>query len=172
MTRTGNAKGRTLVLVRHADAITHNVSFADHERPLSEVGEQDAPRMARRLAERGIRPDRIVTSDAARALATAEEFRRALGLNAAAMFATRRIYEAGPQYILDLVRAPDGDPDCVMIIGHNPTLSQVANLLSTTPVGHLPTCSVVTLRLGSAEWRDAQAGAFELVDFDFPERRD
>jgi phosphohistidine phosphatase SixA len=60
-----------------------------------------------------------------------------------------------------------------MVVGHNPTITHVANVLASEPVGDLPTCSVVTLALESAStWSDAKKGAFRLVDFDFPKRDD
>lgn len=163
---------RTLVLVRHAKSGWDNANLADHDRPLNERGERDAPAMAKRFASRGPRPDRIITSTAVRALTTAQEFRTALRLDGGAFVVTREIYEAGERELMELVRSLDDELRCVMVVGHNPTLTYVANVLASEPVGDLPTCSVVTLTLKSADWSDAKAGAFELVDFDFPKRGD
>jgi phosphohistidine phosphatase len=172
MTHQGEVGARTLVLVRHAKSRQNYKNVADHDRPLNDRGERDAPYMAERLARRGPRPDRIISSSALRALATAEEFLVALELEADAMVVTRSIYEAGASELITLVSDLDNDLKCVIVVGHNPTLTDVANTLATEPVGELPTCSVVTLALDSGTWADAKKGAFRLVDFDFPKRGD
>ena len=169
MTRTPD---RTLVLVRHAKSSWDNTNLADHDRQLNERGERDAPLMAERFARRGPRPDRVISSSAFRALSTAEEFVAALELDSGALVVTREVYEASERELMELISQLDDGLGCVMVVGHNPTLTHVANELADDPVGDLPTCSVVTLALPSAHWADAKRGAFELVDFDFPKRGD
>ena len=63
-----------LALVRHAKSDWGDPSLDDHDRPLNDRGMRDAPRMARRLAETGFRPDVILSSTALRARTTAEAF--------------------------------------------------------------------------------------------------
>lgn len=61
---------KELILIRHGKS-SWKGDLADHERSLAPRGERDAPEMGRRLVRTGSVPERIVTSDAERARATA-----------------------------------------------------------------------------------------------------
>jgi len=63
---------KTLTILRHAKSSWENESLADYERPLNKRGERDAPVMAKRIQEAGIRPSLIVASHAVRAWTTAK----------------------------------------------------------------------------------------------------
>ena len=69
---------RRLILTRHAKSAWDDPTLDDHDRPLNDRGMHDAPRMAKRLAEAGFRPDVILSSTAVRARTTAEAFGAAL----------------------------------------------------------------------------------------------
>ena len=58
---------KTLTLVRHAKSSWHDTNLSDRERPLNKRGLRDAPIMARRAVEAGIRPSLIIASPAVRA---------------------------------------------------------------------------------------------------------
>jgi hypothetical protein len=64
---------KRLTLVRHAKSDWSLAGQPDWERPLNARGLKDAPDMGRRLRERKLKPDCILTSPAARALGTADE---------------------------------------------------------------------------------------------------
>lgn len=63
---------KTLFLVRHAKSSKDEVILPDQDRPLTDRGKSDVPKMGKRLAKRDVKPDRILSSPAIRALATAE----------------------------------------------------------------------------------------------------
>src|SRR5687768_14403802 len=92
---------KTLLLMRHAKS-SHDGEMPDHERPLNERGRRDAPRMAERLMEAGVVPDRILCSTARRAVETAELFVAAADFGDAIEF-RNRLYHAPPADILDVV---------------------------------------------------------------------
>jgi len=68
------SKLKTLLLIRHAKSSWDDPALSDYERPLNERGKKDAPAMAERLYERGIKIDAFITSPARRARKTAEVF--------------------------------------------------------------------------------------------------
>ena len=70
---------RSLTIVRHAKSSWKDRGLSDRERPLNKRGERDAPIMAKRVAETGIRPSQIISSPAVRAWTTAKIFARELG---------------------------------------------------------------------------------------------
>ncbi len=128
----------TLVIVRHAAAEGGRPGLPDHERPLSERGRHDAPRMARRLAERGFRPGRILSSTAERARSTAAAFAAELGGRVELL---PELYGADPETLLEVAATSDADE--VLLVAHDPGVSALAYELSEE-IGHLPTCAVAT----------------------------
>ena len=163
-------ESKTLVLVRHAKSSWAESGLRDHDRPLNGRGTRDAPRMAARLLSRGVSPDLIVTSSAVRALTTARVFADELGLERDSIAVTEGVYGAGSQEIIDLLQALDDGYACVMVVGHNPTFTDLSNGLTTEEIGHLPTCSVVTLALDSVHWEDLASRELDLLDFDYPKK--
>lgn len=126
--------------------------------------------MAKRFARRGPRPERILTSSALRARATAEAFVSELDLDVAALVVRPEIYGAAVSEMMELVRQIDDRLMCVMIVGHNPTLSELAQRLAGPDVDNLPTCAVVTLGLDGRDWADVTAAPLQILDFDFPKK--
>ncbi len=161
---------KTLVLVRHAKSSWQDSSLTDHERPLNERGTRDAPRMALRLASRGVQPDHIISSSATRALTTAQVFAAQFRLEPEGLVANEVLYGASPDEVMELIRAIDAEWECVALVGHNPTFTELANKLTASVIGHLPTCAVVTLALDSRRWLDVKASQLRLLDFDFPKK--
>ena len=163
---------KTLILVRHAKSSWSHPGRRDHDRPLNDRGFRDAPRMAVRLAGRSAAPGRIVTSSALRAVATARTFADEFGPGAVALEVREELYGAGSEAVLDVVRGLDDRDGSVILVGHNPTFTELGNCLSAGQIGHLPTCGVVTFQLASERWARADWGDFELIDFDFPKHEE
>ncbi len=69
---------KTLIIIRHAKSSWANLGQNDEERPLNERGKKDAPEMAKRLKERGLKIDRFISSPARRAKKTATYFQKNL----------------------------------------------------------------------------------------------
>src|SRR6476659_8933224 len=70
---------KTLLLVRHAKSSWDQPGLSDFERPLNERGKTEAPEMARRIKERGIELDHLISSTAKRARKTAKYFAQQFG---------------------------------------------------------------------------------------------
>lgn len=165
------AKKRTLILVRHAKSSWSNAALADHDRPLNPRGERDAPLMGARLSERGPHPGFIFTSSARRALETADRFAEALALNERNVVVRPEIYGAGVEDMLELVQGLDDAIEVALLVGHNPTFTELVDHLAREEIGHLPTAGVVTLEMEDAPWSAAHEGMFRIVDFDYPKKK-
>lgn len=163
---------KRLTLVRHAKSDWGDASLEDFERPLNRRGERDAPEMARRVAEAGLKPTLIVTSPAARALATARVFAKALGYPARKIRHADEAYLATPGTLLEVVRRAGGRSGHVMLFGHNPGISQFAALLTgDDSLGDMPTAAVVSLRVDVKDWADLEPGTAERALYDYPKSR-
>jgi phosphohistidine phosphatase len=160
---------KTLYLIRHAKASRDDPSLPDRERPLAERGQRDAPLMGKRLAKRGVKPDLILSSPALRALATAELMADELGYKRKRILVDDRIYAAQPDVLLEILSALDDQFACVMVFGHNPEMSELAQVFSDD-IGDLPTCAVVEIAFNAVHWAEIDPGTVATVTFDYPKK--
>ena len=160
---------RTLYLIRHAKSSWGNPGLRDFDRPLNERGLHDAPRMAQLLEKEGVAPDLIVSSPAKRALTTAHFFARAFEIPESEVLRNPDIYEAHPQEILRIISDLPPQANTVLIFGHNPTFTDVANLfIKTDPIDNLPTCGVVKIDSEAESWKTFFEGNSRVSQCFFP----
>jgi phosphohistidine phosphatase len=163
---------KTLSLVRHAKSSWKDKKLADHDRPLNKRGRRDAPRMGRRLAKNGIRPDLMVTSTAVRARVTAETIATEIGYATAHIMMDEQIYHAGTVGLLELIRQLGDANDHVMLFGHNPDITDLVNHLTDSALENVPTCGMAHIRFETDSWKNVGSVAAELLEFDYPKRID
>lgn len=160
---------KTLTVFRHAKSSWSDPSLPDRERPLSGRGERDATDMGARLRARGHTPDLILTSHAVRALSTAQAIAAALGMDASSIAVERRLYLAAPEAVLDVLAEQDDRIGHIVVIGHNPGLTELVNrLLPTFGLDDMPTAGVVTLSIDTPSWHALEGTARALLFYDFP----
>lgn len=128
---------RELILVRHAKSDWGDAALADHDRPLNARGRRDAPVMADRLASLEPQVDRLLSSTALRARTTAAEFSAALGTP---VELDPELYLAPAETLLE--KAIAAQAGTIVIVAHDPGLSELAHLLSGGVIDHMPTCAV------------------------------
>ena len=121
---------KRLTLMRHGDAQWKDPEVADFARPLNRRGNNEAEAIARRLTELQLIPDLIITSPARRAAQTAETVARELALLPRSLQYEEGLYLAGAEDILKLVRTIGPRVPHLMIVGHNPGISEAANILA------------------------------------------
>lgn len=160
---------KTLYLMRHAKSSWSFDELNDQERPLNDRGRDDAPRVGQALAARRIRPDRLVSSPAVRAMSTAVLVARELKFPSADIVVEPAIYQADVDTLLAVIRAQPDAAQSVLLTGHNPTITDVANQLSPSPLsGDLPTGAVVCLRFQTEKWADVKLANAEFYFYDYP----
>lgn len=158
---------RRLLLVRHAKSSWGDPTLPDRERPLNERGKRDAPKMGRRLAALGVDPDVILSSPARRALKTARILAEELGYRLEDIRVDDRLYAAEAEVLLKVIRELGDAKPCVMLVGHNPELTELAHRYSSG-ITHLPTCAVAEFAFAADSWPVAIAGKPEKVTLHTP----
>lgn len=161
-----------LSLIRHAKAEAESSgSEGDHGRPLSAGGRRDAVAMARRLAEQGFEPDRILSSTARRARQTSELLARGLDCEPRLIVPSDELYLAEPAELVSCIRACDAEIRHLALVGHNPGLGEAWGWLTAAVPPALPTCAVVLLDTGVENWCQVDSSAAKLIDFLRPATR-
>ncbi len=161
---------KTLTLLRHAKSSWNNPGLGDHERPLNPRGERDAPEMARRINEAGIRPSLIVSSPATRAWNTAKFLAKEISYPNEFLQRDNKLYGASLDTLIRYLASQDSGFNSILMVGHNPGLTDFANYLVPDVTNNLPTAGVLSVQIDSDDWdlRDAKSITLEL--FDYPKR--
>jgi phosphohistidine phosphatase len=162
---------RILVLLRHAKAETPGDS-PDIERRLTKKGEADADAAGSWLADGGLIPDLVICSPATRTRQTWHGVAVALaqagpdGAAAPEVHYEPGLYLGGRTEVIDLLRAVPEEIGTVLVIGHNPPVSDVSLLLrpdgTDTDFDGLKTCGLAVHR-AEGPWSDTEPGSMALT---------
>ncbi len=159
---------KTIYLVRHAKSSWDFPDLDDFLRPLSERGKLDAPRMGKFLQDQQVHPDLVLSSPAERAFKTAKRVIATLGIDKREIVTDKAIYHAWPDRLLKVITELDDLHASVMLFGHNPGLTELANLLTSGSIDNIPTTGVVGISFDVGYWRDIGYGAGKQLFFHFP----
>jgi phosphohistidine phosphatase len=162
---------KTLLLVRHAKSSRDDPRQSDHDRPLNERGQREAPLVGDYLRDRQLVPDCVLSSTALRAKETARRLIAASGFTGD-LDLRRELYLAAPDNFVRVLRSLAASPRCVAVVAHNPGLEQyVAQLTGEHPA--LPTSAVAEIQLDLDDWADIVPGtAGELISLWRPKDED
>jgi phosphohistidine phosphatase len=161
---------KILTIVRHAKSSWKDTSLSDRKRPLNTRGERDAPVMGRRIHEHGIRPSLIITSPAKRAWTTAKIIAREIHYPLEFLQREDGLYLASLEEILDTIVAQDNGFNNLMIVGHNPGLTDFANFLVPGLTNNLPTAGVVSVEIDQDDWSLYTQPQTRLLVHDWPKK--
>jgi phosphohistidine phosphatase len=159
---------KLLTIVRHAKSDWKDASLTDRQRPLNARGERDAPEMGRRIANHGIRPSLIVASPATRAWKTAKIIAREIDYPNEFLQREDKLYMASLEDLLDVVVAQDDGFNSLMVVCHNPGLTDFANFLVPGLTNNLPTAGVVSVQIDQEDWSLHKRPKTTLLAFDYP----
>jgi len=152
-----------LWVIRHAKSSWADPGQADFERPLNGRGKKDGQRMALWMKGEREHPEWIVSSDAARARATAEYVRAGYSVSAERLLFEHRLYEASPVTIRDVVRELPDACASAALVGHNPGSTDFVNaMVGKKVIEQLPTFGIVLLDV-PAPWADVRFGSARFV---------
>lgn len=159
---------RQLIVMRHAK--TEQSAGSDRARKLTSRGRADARAGGRWLQENGFAPELVLTSPAARALATAEIVAAELG-SPPELRSDDDLYGASAPETVEILAGTDEGIRCVLVVGHNPTMEELSYRLQQDPgdpwAPHLPTAGLVVLDL-SGDWAALAMGSAELTHWHVP----
>jgi phosphohistidine phosphatase len=161
-----------ITLIRHAEA--GDDAPRDEARALTARGREDARRMGRGLARRGVELSLMVSSPLVRAVQTAEIVAAAVGYRDRLLVTDALVPEAPVSQVVSLLTAMARDPEAassVALVAHEPILSAVAAAL-TRRARHPPLKKAEALRIrmeggptgeGTLKWRVDARGRRERL---------
>jgi phosphohistidine phosphatase len=143
---------KTLYIVRHAKSSWDFPELSDLERPIIEKGIYNTKKMAKELNDKKVVVDHMISSHAKRALETAKIIAAGINYPIEKIEISKNIYEHTDDDILDMISGVDNDMISLMVFGHNPTFTQLANRFLDEPIELLPTSGVISITFETNNW--------------------
>jgi len=126
--------------------------------------------MGKRIQEHGIRPSLILSSPATRAWATAKIIATAINYPREFLQEENTLYLASLHEILDVVVSQDNSFNNLMLVGHNPGMTDFANFLVPGLTNNLQTAGVVSVQIDRDDWSLNEQPTPELLVHDWPKK--
>lgn len=143
---------KTLLVLRHAKSSWSNLNLADFDRPLNKRGKRDAPRMGALLKKEDLVPDLIISSSAARAIATAEAAAQEADYESEIQ-TTRELYHAWPESFIEVLNGVADHYQRVMVVGHNPGIESLVEEMTGEWI-RMPTAALAQISLDIERWSE------------------
>ena len=137
--------------MRHAKASAGGMLISDEDRPLSDRGVRDAKKLANKLFKKSTSFDLILTSPTIRTITTAQLMANRLGYKQKFIVVDKHIYEADAEALLSVISGVPKKVDLLMLVGHNPSISNLAFYLAGEPVS-MPTCALTEFVFEMKAW--------------------
>ena len=161
---------KSLYLVRHAKSDWTIPGTKDFDRDLNSRGMTDAPKMGSKLFDLGVKPEIIITSPAVRAKATAEFIAEQLKIDPANILFDENIYEASLRTLLGVLTSFEDKYSQIMLFGHNPGFTYLAEYLTKEVLGDIPTCGVVAIEFNIEKWAELSGGTGNMKFYIYPKK--
>ena len=153
--------------MRHAKALNATNQITDFNRPLESIGKVNARSIGNRLFLANNVPDLIISSDAKRALNTAQIIRQELQISEDSLITRHDLYLASAGSILDIINSTNNSLNSICLVCHNPGISELNYLLTGTFI-NMVTSTVIKIEFDTNEWKAVFNRSGYLADYDVP----
>ncbi len=158
-----------LFLYRHAEAAPGHSSDGDRDRELTSKGISHANQMGSYLIASNFSVDHIFTSTALRAHQTAAITAEAMKMDTSAIALEEDLYNATTRTFFEFIGKLDSSRNKVMCVGHNPTITYLAEYLTRESIGDIVPAGIVIIKFELASWNEVSQGNGQLVKYITPE---
>ena len=162
---------KKLIFVRHGKAEDPASGISDYERSLTLKGKIISRLMARKLRETEKSSITIITSPAFRAIETALIFAMEFGVEPDKIIVNSSLYyKMNLRYLPEILAQVNDDNDTLMMFGHNPSFTEIANSLSGEGCDFMPKSGVVGISFDISKWPEIRQKSGKLELFLKPEK--
>jgi phosphohistidine phosphatase len=156
---------KQLYLLRHAEALDKSAHQADKDRQLTTAGVQQGVQVGAYLLRENFALEAIFSSTAERAGQTAGLVADTIKLEARRMFLDDELYDASVRTFFAFLNKLDNAYHHVMCVGHNPTLSYLAEYLTQAEIGEMSPGGLAIISFKVTSWADIDQGNGELLRY-------
>ena len=156
---------KKLLIVRHSKSSWSDPYLSDFDRPLNKRGNRDGKLMAEFLLKRINNIDKLISSSSKRTRETSEFFKKKINIKVENY--TDKLYHASYDDIIDLLNQVKDDVRSLILIGHNPGLTQLVNFFTEVNLYNLPTTGIVVINFMIDKWKNIKdsKGNIEIIKF-------
>ena len=140
----------------------------DLKRPLKARGRRACLLMIEPIWKAGCRLQNVYSSHAKRAVSTVKMFEKALPKNTVGWQKDKALYTFYADDLLHWLQQQDNSEEEIMIVGHNPALTHLANQLGSLTIDNIPTCGYVQLKADIKSWKKLAVGCAITAHFLYP----
>ncbi len=159
--------------LRHGKAEPYSFEKQDFIRDLTTRGEQNCQQISQILLRTQILPELIIASPANRTLQTAQLFAETLGFNKDQIITMDFLYDyVGVETITRILSTLNDAQNVLMLVGHNPWVSNMASAYTNDFFQDLPTTGLVCLSFEVDHWKDIEARSGKVHFFEYPKKYD
>lgn len=161
----------TLSILRHAKSSWDYPDLSDFDRPLRNKGIKRTQKVCTYLLERKIEPDLVLSSKAIRAMDTAKQVVENLNLEKSIIQGVEDFYPGSTSAFFNAMKQTDVEVNHLMVVGHNPSITDFANqLLVNKVIDWVPTSGLILLNNNADSWQDVQFKEWNLEDYIIPKQ--
>ncbi len=154
---------RYLLLMRHARAEEISSGLHDRDRVLTAQGQKEALSVATKISHEIFQIEKIYHSIAIRTTTTANLLSDVIKLQSSAVVGVDELYNSSVRTYLSFIHQLPEQERCVVIVGHNPTVSYLSEYLSGEAIGSLSTGGVVILKTEQIPWKNWEKDKAQVV---------
>ena len=111
-----------------------------------------------------------MTSPANRVLTTAREIAEKIGYPIKNILEDDHIYHSSETILLQIIKKTGDEIGSLMLFGHNPGFTDLANLLGDQWIDNIPTCGIVAMEFDVENWRSVSPKGGRNLFFDYPKK--
>ncbi len=156
---------KTVIVLRHSKSSWESTAETDFDRPLNERGKRDAPEMGQRLLKEKFVPDIILISTSRRTRQTAELLLPAAQLTDVKIVELESLYLASCGTITKTLMSINDQHQVVMIIAHNPGITDFVNEMSNARLDNMPTSGYAIIQFDTDSWQKMSRGVLLTINY-------
>jgi phosphohistidine phosphatase len=156
-------------LIRHAKSSWKDIDASDFERGLTKKGRKHIDTIGSYLKLRGVLPDHILSSCAVRTQETADLLAKKLEYDGQTEY-LQELYFTDTETLKEILLMQDDTFDTVFVIGHNPQITDMANMLIDEHISKIPTMGVVAINFETDSWNELIHTEGKLDFFIYPKQ--
>ena len=159
---------KRLILIRHSKSSWKDFSLTDFNRPLNRRGKSDGPLMAFYLSNRITMVDYLHSSSSVRTFETSKYFINQIKFGKIQY--DDSLYHSSSSSLLNIIMNYSDDYQSVMVIAHNPGLTNLINNITDISLDNLPTTGLVEIEFKINNWSNISSENSNVIDLKFPKQ--
>ena len=145
---------KRIYFARHAKSSWEHPELSDAMRPLIDTGWKRTEKVIKYLREQKVKPEVFISSHAVRAHETAKLLAAGLDFPPGNIKIDKRLYFNGSNEFFDVVYELPDNVSSVILVSHNPDITNISNHFLHERIDYLPTSGVIGFVFDTGKWTE------------------